>query len=253
MAKKTLLAIVQDILNDMDGDEVNSITDTTESQQVAQIVQTTYEEIIANRYWPTASTLVQLTASGDSNKPNFMQIPETVQDLKWIRYNKRTSTDTDDKYSEVFYLYPDQFIDFLNARKDSESNVTQISDDSGIELNVLNDRGPTYYTSFDDEWLVFDSYDSDVDTTLQSSKTQCLAYVEPTFTQSDTFIPDLPAKAFPYLISEAKSVAFNALKQVPNAKEEQRSRRQRGKLAREKNRTTDGIRTTKSYGRSSKK
>ena len=43
MAKMTLLAMVQDILNDMDGDEVNSISDTVEAEQVAQIIKTTYD------------------------------------------------------------------------------------------------------------------------------------------------------------------------------------------------------------------
>jgi len=50
--KLTLLEIVQDIMNDMDGDEVNAISDTIESQQVAQIVKTTYLEMMANRNWP---------------------------------------------------------------------------------------------------------------------------------------------------------------------------------------------------------
>jgi len=46
MAKMTVLEIVQDILNDIDGDEVNSIDDTLESEQVAQIVKSTYDAII---------------------------------------------------------------------------------------------------------------------------------------------------------------------------------------------------------------
>ncbi len=40
--KYTLLEIVQEILSDMDSDEVNSIDDTTESEQVATIVKSTY-------------------------------------------------------------------------------------------------------------------------------------------------------------------------------------------------------------------
>ena len=42
MAKMTVLEMVQDILNDMDSDEVNSINDTIEAQQVANTVRTVY-------------------------------------------------------------------------------------------------------------------------------------------------------------------------------------------------------------------
>ena len=50
--KMNLLEITQDILNDMDGDEVNSIDDTFESAQIAQIIKSTYYAIISNRNWP---------------------------------------------------------------------------------------------------------------------------------------------------------------------------------------------------------
>lgn len=52
MAKLTLLDIVQDILSDMDSDTVNSITDSVESLQIAQIVKTTFFEIITEGEWP---------------------------------------------------------------------------------------------------------------------------------------------------------------------------------------------------------
>lgn len=252
MAKKTLLAIVQDILNDMDSDEVNSINDTIEAQQVAQIVRTTYEELMSGaNYWPHLETLMQLTASGDSAKPTHMQMPENVQYLKWIKYNKRTSTDTRDRYSEVSYMEREDFIEYLNQRNSSSSNITTVTDFSGVKLFIKNDSAPSYWTSFDDEWIIFDSHDSVVDSTLQTSKTQALAYREASFTVSDTYTPDLPAKAFPFLIAEAKSVAFNALKQMPNAKEEQRSRRQRNWLSRENWRQNGGIRKV-DYGRKGK-
>jgi hypothetical protein len=41
MAKMTLLEIVQDILSDMDSDEVNSINDSVESLQLAQMIKST--------------------------------------------------------------------------------------------------------------------------------------------------------------------------------------------------------------------
>jgi hypothetical protein len=49
MAKMTLLEMTQDILSDMDSDEVNSINDSVESLQVAQIIKTTYFNIVNGR------------------------------------------------------------------------------------------------------------------------------------------------------------------------------------------------------------
>ena len=48
----TLLEIVQDILSDMDSDEVNSINDSVESLQVAQIVKTAYYNIVDGKDYP---------------------------------------------------------------------------------------------------------------------------------------------------------------------------------------------------------
>ena len=46
MAKLTLLEMTQDIMSDMDSDEINSINDSVEALQVAQIIKTTYYNII---------------------------------------------------------------------------------------------------------------------------------------------------------------------------------------------------------------
>ncbi len=81
--------MVQDILNDMDSDEVDSINDTVEAQQVAQIINTTYNEIIDGKEWPHLNTLVQLEASGTTTKPTHMRMPENLQSMRWVKYNKR--------------------------------------------------------------------------------------------------------------------------------------------------------------------
>lgn len=240
--------MVQDILNDMDSDEVNSISDTVEATQIANIIKTTYEEVVNDRKWPTHRLVTQLVASGSSLYPSHMSLLEAVKELLWIKYNKRKSTDTKDMFLDVLYMDPDDFISMLNNRDSSASTIDTVTDYDGTKFYILNDIAPSYWTSFDDENIVFDSYDSAVDTTLQSSKTQICVYKETSFTLTDTFVPDLPAKAFPYLLAESKSVAFNAIKQIANPKEEQRSRRQRTWLAREKWRTNGGIKKY-TYGR----
>lgn len=245
----TVLAMVQDILNDMDSDEVDSINDTVEAQQIAQIINTTYNEIIDGKdEWPHLNTLVQLEALSDTTKPNYMKMPENLQYLKWVKYNKRKSTDTRDKYADITYLDPKSFMDHINQRVSSNDNIESVTEDSSVVLLIRNDQHPTYWTSFDDEHIVFDSYDSNVDTTLQQSKSQAEGPRDAIFTISDTFIPDLPAKAFSYLLAEAKSVCFNAIKQAANPKEEQRSTRQRYRMSGEKWRHAGGI-TYKSFGR----
>lgn len=248
MAKKTLLDIVQDILSDMDSDEVNSINDTIESLQVSQIVKSTYFNIIDGKDWPFLYQFFQLEASGTSLKPTHMKLPETVIDVSIIKYNRRTSTDTFDRFEEIKYKTPEEFLDLVNVRHSDATNMLVVTEASGVKLNIINDQAPMYFTSFDDEYLVFDSYDSILDTTLQTSKTQCQGKVHPTFTLSDTFIPDLPAQMFSYLLNEAKSTCFLVLKQSANQKAEQHSISQRRRMSQDAWRIKKGI-TYPNYGR----
>lgn len=248
MAKLTLLEIVQDILNDTDSDEINSINDTVEAQQVAQIVKTTYFNIIEGKDWPHLNALFQLEASGLGAKPNYMKLPEVVEDITWVKYNIRNTTDTKDKHTEIKYKTPVDFLYLLDQRDSSATNILVVTDGSGVKLNVINDLPPTYFTSFDDEYLVFDSYDSAVDSTLQTSKTQCYGKKIPVFTISDSFIPDLPSQMFSYLKAEAKSTAFVVLKQSPNPKAEQQSVTQRRRMSQQAWRIKKGI-TYPDYGR----
>ncbi len=121
----------------------------------------------------------------------------------------------------------------LTSGFDSDnSTVDEVTDNSGAKLLIKNNKQPEYYTSFDDQWVVFDSYDSAVDSTLQTSKTRCWITLAPSFTLTDTFVPDIPTEAFPALLAEAKSTCFTRLKQMPEGKSEQQSRRQRTWLSR---------------------
>jgi len=50
--KLSLLDITQKILSSLDSDPVNSIDDTVESIQVADIVKESYYSLMAERDWP---------------------------------------------------------------------------------------------------------------------------------------------------------------------------------------------------------
>lgn len=240
--------MVQSVLNDMDSDNVNSISDTTEALQVSQIIKDTYYELIAKRDWPHLNQLFTLNNVSDTNRPNYLSLPEDVFEMEFLHYNKRKSTDTRDRFQEVEYLNPDNFLFKQNQLNETLSNVTQVTDSTGVKYNIKTDTAPEYWTSFDDNLIVFSSYDSSVDTTMQGSKTQCRGIIEPSWSAVDGFTPDLPSEAFPLLLAEAKSTAFLLLKQVPNEKAEQRSQRQQRRLSRKSWRAKGGIRFP-NYGR----
>lgn len=222
--KSTLLELTQNILSRLDSDEVDSIADSTEAMQVARIIRNTYFNILTRSNLPEHKKLIQLTASGSATQPVLMIRPDNVQRVEWIKYNIRTATDTIDRFDYVTILPLTQFLEMTDRFSTDDSNVDTMTL-NGITFTFTNNMKPTYCTIVDDVYIVFDSYDIDVETTLQTSKTKVFALTVPTFALVDGTIPDLDDVQFPLLLSEATSVAFVDLKQMPNQKAEQESRR----------------------------
>jgi hypothetical protein len=223
--KYTLLELTQNILSRLDSDEIDSIGDTTEAMQIARIIRNTYFNILTRANLPEHKKLIQLTASGDSLKPVLMTRPDNVTRIEWIKYNKRLVTDTVDRFDYVTILPLQQFLEITDALNTSQTNVASMTLNNFTFL-YTNNLAPSFCTILDDYYVVFDSYDSAVESTLQTSKTKCHAHTMPTFNLIDTTIPDLDDQQFPLLLNEATSVAFVDLKQMPNEKAEQESRRQ---------------------------
>ena len=213
MKKLTLLEIVQSTLASMVSDQVNSISDSDESLVVAEIAQDTYYEILSREEWPFLRKARTLDAYGDTDYPVFLKSPVPVAYIRNVRYNIVTSTGTSDNYKEMDYLEADEFLDKVYSRSSSATGVVSMLTPDNIKIYIYNNKSPSYYTSFDDEILVFDSYDSAVDTTLQSSKSSCIAIEVPSWTTSDTFIPLLPPQLFPMFLAEVKAAAHQYLKQ----------------------------------------
>ena len=199
MAKKTVLDIVQRILSDADGDNVNSISDTVESEQAAQVVQAVYERIIYEYDLEVVEKAIRLNATSSAT-PTIMGRPEGLHDVEWVRYDTRESASDDPRFTFIMYSPPSDFINRQAQLSPSATNVTTVALESLYELPVYNDRAPRYWTQLDGpDTLIFDGYNSALETNLQASKSLAYGDVDNTITLADATEPDLP-KPLGYLL-----------------------------------------------------
>lgn len=245
--KRTLLDMVQTILSSLSAEEVNSIDDTVEALQVANILKEVYLELSTTRNWSEHKKLSQLDHSGTPERPTHLKAPENLKELSFFAY-QASKEDGKFEMREVRYKYPDEFLRICSNRGINTPHTKLIRDVNGSELVIIDNKAPSYWTSFDDQYLVCDSYDSALDDALKASKTQIMASFMPTWETSDYFVPDLPGEAFSALVAEAKSVAFIEVKQVSNEKAEQSAQRQHRWLARKQSSLKNGVRYP-NYGR----
>ena len=228
----TLLEMVVDILSDSGSDVINSISDTEEAQQVAQILKSTYYEMMAKKNWPHLRKLTQLDTLSDPTLPNVMQVPAETKEIVSIAYDAIKLNDTKSDMATVYYLPPDEFLAQVNTRDSSKDEIDTITINDGAKLLIYNDRAATCWTSFDEFNIIFDSYNSDVDVFMLNEKSQVILFkTGDVWLSDDSFTPNLPAEFFPALLAEAKSIAFYVLKQELNEKAEQQSKRQQVAMA----------------------
>lgn len=224
--KMTLLDMTQNILSSLNADEVNSISDTAESLQVAEVVRTAFFNMVTRAQLPEHKELFSLDAASDVDLPVLMYKPDNVSKIEWIKYDTSNDGDsTEPSYNYVTILPLEQFLDKMHSLD---------PDDTGVDSMVINDhvyyfynnKQPSFCTILKDYYIIFDAYNQDIDTTLQETKSLCYGSTVPTFTMSDTFIPDLEDNMFTLLLNEAKALAFIEIKQTPHPKAEQEARRQ---------------------------
>jgi len=224
MAKVTLLDIVQEILSDADGDNVNSISDTVESDQCARVVRSIFYDIVDQYDLVNYKGTKRLDATGAST-PCEMTRPEGFVNIEWIKYDKKTSASADADYQYVKYLPPEDFLKIVHARAASDSNVTTQALDSGHSINIINDTAPTYWTILEGyDNIVFDSYDSALETNLQQSKSLAYGDIRPTLALTDAAIPDLPENLAQLLKNRARAFWFDVQKDGVSREIDKRSR-----------------------------
>ncbi len=241
----SLKELVDRILESIDGDEVNSFSDTAESLAVANIIKECYYDIVSEIAPKETNGLFHLDAPTDNLKPPQMTLPSNVYKIEWLKYNVG-DTLQDTNFRDLCYLPVEEFFDYMNGLDINETWVdTQIVTMNGQDFDVKfrNDQYPTYWTSPDDGLILLDSFDLSVETTLTSSRTYGYGGLISVFTMSDTFVPDIDPRQFSLLLQSAKAQAFIELKQTQNDKAERKERR--NKILAYKTQDTTDTRTAK--------
>lgn len=222
--KQTLLEIVQRVLESVDGQMVESITDTREAMQVANIVKECYEHLLYTRDIKSKSNLVQLHSMSDVTHPTLFEINDDIEQISLFKYYDRPN----DRYVDVTWLDPEDFVNMTLNRNPTKENVINIKDEeSGVRYNIYNDRCPQYFTSFDDSHIVCDAYNASDSHTLMEEFTVVYGYKQPEFKLEDTFVPDLAPQHFSLLLSEAKVYAGYELNKVIDTLERDRAMKQK--------------------------
>lgn len=228
--KKQLLNIVQDVLDYIEADEVNSIYDTVESEQVTSLCEQVFYQLVAKRHIPIRNSLVKVTSLSDTDKPTYLKLPEKVDKLETLWYNRAKQGETKAAYEPIDYIEPEDFISRSYSIDSTGADVQEVTDFSNARFFVETDKAPSYYTSFDDQHIVFNSFDSRVDSVIQESKTTAYAQLTPEFQRLDEFVPELPTDMFPYYIAEVADLAYTVLKQTSNGKVTRIAREQKAAI-----------------------
>jgi hypothetical protein len=231
----TLLEYVQQTLNALHSDQVNSIDDIDESIYVATIVQNAYFEILEpSDEWDFTKQITQLIAAGDLSSPTKMIIPNDVMVINSFQYNV-TTDNVNFQYQPILYKQPLDFLRIVQARVSSTgitSNLQSVDIGNGITIFVYNNVAPSYYTSFDQETIYCDAFNSAVDDTLKQSKTEIFATMRQDFRLENTFVPNLPFNMQQLLLKKSIATAYYELRgqRHPNAEAYDKSVTQRAKF-----------------------
>ena len=241
--KYTLLEITQDILNDISGDDVDSISDTVEATQVANIVRSTYFYIVSQKNMPEHQSIYKLTETS-ATTPTVMTLPTTVLTMDSLLFDVKVDpgafaggifagnaydTTESSNFQPMIYMHPAEFLAFTGSfTLDNSTTFSFVftGTEGTHDIKYRADKSPAYYTVLEDYYIIFDSINTDItpDYAL-ADLTMAYGTLKPTFTLSDGFTPDLDATEFSLLIEESKKASSIKLRQTRDPVAEERSRK----------------------------
>ena len=169
MAISTALDYVQRALGIIDADNISDFADSVEGSQVFDLLQNVYDELLDGFPWPHLKEFQKLQVTAAFH---IMRLPLDTVGFKWIRYNKKNVT----------------FIDPLEMQAilDGRDTTLSVVDSNG----AINDRDPQFWTTIDDDNIIFDSYD----VSLASSLSLIDGVRKPADLVDENSRPDIPER-----------------------------------------------------------
>lgn len=222
----TVLDLVQKTLSDMDSDAVNSIGDTIESQQIAQLVKEVYDNIMTEQDVADNYGLYPLDGLADTTKPTIMKVPDNVISLELLRYDTAGVGATDPAFATITYKEPGDFLNTAYQLRPSDGN-TQTITWNNVKYYVYTNQAPRFWTMFDDTYVHFDAFLSSVENTMHSQKSSCWGQMTQDLILADNTIIDIPVAQMQQLKAEIRELAFDLWKDGASPKVNQIARRTR--------------------------
>ncbi len=193
--RKTALDFVNDILQAGDSEVVATLGETEEAGQALSILNRAVNRLVNQLDWEHRYVITKLsTASGTTTTwnpttypalPWVMKLPLNVESVYKVYYNQK----------EVYYMAKTEF-QFRHINK----------------LGLKTTADPRWWTTWDDQYLVFDNFDSDTESQLSSSNSEILVVKFPGVDLSDdNDTPDLPDRFYSAILNKALQYYFTEI------------------------------------------
>lgn len=223
MYDKNLLYVVQSVMASLGSDGVNSIYDTTESEDVAVIARDVFYDMITWDTWPSTMKLITLESASNSEAPTVVRMKDNCRFIEYATYLVEEHGNT--YFRELCYLEPRVFLEKTNLYLQDEHVKSEGYGIVNTFVPVKTDKEPQYYTSFDNEHIIMDSVNLEVESNIQSSKLRVYACVIPDFDIDDKYVLPIPTQLMNLYMSELKNAAAYYINQQENPLEQKKSLR----------------------------
>lgn len=234
--ERTLLYTVQRVLEKLNLDPVNSINDTVDSLLISREAESTFYDLMTRAEWESKIDLIEVTSVSDLSQPTTLKLDTDVHNITSFRYDITTAEDDNKLIREIVWLGPEEFLKKSYSLNSSNDNVAEVQY-KDIPLLIVNDRMPTYYTSFDNKYLVLDSYHKDTEDTLIGTKSICYGKKVPSWLQDDEYVIPVQDSLYPLYLSMLASACSLYLNSEVNQEDERRQQRGISRMRREQIRT----------------
>lgn len=228
---RTLLYTVQRVMEKLNLDPVNAISDSEDALLVSREAETTFYDMLTRGEWKQNLELLKVESVSDLNSPTVLRLPDNVSTIKSVRYDC-TYPDKNKDIRVIEWRSPEEFLTKSYSLNTDMDNV-QGCEVSGHTVFVENNRMPLYYTSFDNEYLVFDAYVKDIEDTLNAAKTTCYGETTPSWLEEDTFVIPLQDNLYPLFLATLTSACSMYLNSEISQEDERRAARGISRIRRE--------------------